>query len=154
MRFKWSYNYLILQISLATCVLGSPNVVKMSFSRRMQHASGNDTFNVTLGNYLPVGIYYVNASIGTPKQEVNLQLDTGSSDVWAFGVHSCDTSTSYCLGGACKFTSGPMLITACCHFLVPFLSPGSALTSNFFQIIQTCPARPLSHLKGVLKYLT
>ncbi|KJK65675.1 SAPs pepsin-like proteinases secreted from pathogens to degrade host protein [Aspergillus parasiticus SU-1] len=84
----------------------------MRFSRGKQSVSNNDSFAVPIGNYIPVGIYYVNASIGTPKQAVNLQLDTGSSDVWAFGVHSCDTTTSYCLGGACKFRTGPMLITA------------------------------------------
>ena len=61
-------------------------------------------FPVTLGNAATIGLYYVNASVGTPPQEVSLQIDTGSSDVWMFGPHSCNASTSQCLGGNCEWT--------------------------------------------------
>ncbi|GFF37808.1 probable aspartic-type endopeptidase OPSB [Aspergillus udagawae] len=44
-------------------------------------------------------MYWVNATVGTPGQLVQLQIDTGSSDVWVFGPHSCVQSTSPCLGG-------------------------------------------------------
>lgn len=59
-------------------------------------------FPVTLGNAREVGLYYVNASVGTPPQTVSLQIDTGSSDIWMFGINSCNTSTSLCLGGVCE----------------------------------------------------
>ncbi len=60
------------------------------------------TFPVTVGNAILDNLYYVNASVGTPPQLVQLQIDTGSSDVWMFGPHSCDTTTSPCLGGECE----------------------------------------------------
>ncbi|KAE8327520.1 aspartic peptidase domain-containing protein [Aspergillus sergii] len=134
MKIIQAYNYFILQISLATCVLGSPNVVKMRFSRGKQSVSNNDSFAVPLRNYIPVGIYYVNASIGTPKQVVNLQLDTGSSDVWTFGVHSCDTTTSYCLGGAYNPNqSSTATVTSEGGFEISYVTQGSGVKGNWVK---------------------
>ncbi|KAB8220187.1 aspartic peptidase domain-containing protein [Aspergillus novoparasiticus] len=134
MKIIQAYNYFILQILLATYVLGSPNVVKMRFSRGKQSVSNNDSFAVPIGNYIPVGIYYVNASIGTPKQVVNLQLDTGSSDVWAFGVHSCDTTTSYCLGGAYNPNrSSTATVTSEGGFEISYVTQGSGVKGNWVK---------------------
>ena len=62
-----------------------------------------DPFTVSLGNAANVGLYYVNALVGTPPQVVQLQIDTGSSDVWMFRNGSCDSSTSQCDGGTCGY---------------------------------------------------
>ncbi|KAB8257990.1 aspartic peptidase domain-containing protein [Aspergillus pseudonomiae] len=130
------YKCLILQVSLATWVLGSPNVVKMGFSRgtQRQSASNNGSFGVQLGNYIPAGLYYVNASIGTPAQVVQLQLDTGSSDVWAFGVHSCDLRTSYCLGGAYNPNqSSTATVIAEGAFQISYVTQGSGVEGNWVK---------------------
>ncbi|KAE8132795.1 aspartic peptidase domain-containing protein [Aspergillus pseudotamarii] len=107
----------------------------MSFSRQKQSASNNDTFGVPLGNYIPVGIYYVNASIGTPKQNVNLQLDTGSSDIWAFGVPpACDRTTSYCLGGTYNPNqSSTATITSKGGFEISYVTEGSGVKGDWVK---------------------
>lgn len=69
-------------------------------SRRLHRRA---TFDVSVGNADVVGLYYVNATVGTPGQDVQLQLDTGSSDIWMFGPNSCENSTSICAGGECEF---------------------------------------------------
>lgn len=51
-------------------------------------------------NYIPFGEYFVTASVGTPAQEIELIVDTGSSDVWMFGTGSCTQGP--CEGGSCK----------------------------------------------------
>ncbi|KAG9234016.1 aspartic peptidase domain-containing protein [Amylocarpus encephaloides] len=41
-----------------------------------------ETVNVELGNALSAGLYFANISVGTPAQQLMVQIDTGSSDVW------------------------------------------------------------------------
>ena len=99
------YNALLLWSALQqiTARAEAPRVVQMQISRNKRSAlSKRDPFSVTLGNADTTGLYYVNASVGTPPQIVQLQIDTGSSDVWMFGPNSCNASTSQCLGGDCK----------------------------------------------------
>ncbi|KAH7160021.1 aspartic peptidase domain-containing protein [Dactylonectria estremocensis] len=45
-----------------------------------------------------VTLYYFNASLGTPKQELRLHLDTGSSDLWVNSPDStlCSTTMNLC----------------------------------------------------------
>ncbi|OGM43157.1 hypothetical protein ABOM_008875 [Aspergillus bombycis] len=133
MRMMLSYKCLIVQISLAAWALGSPNVVKMGLSRR-QTASNNGSFSVELGNFIPAGLYYVNVSIGTPAQVVQLQLDTASSDVWAFGVRSCDPNTSYCLGGAYSPNdSRTATVTDKGGFQISFDTPGIGVKGDWVK---------------------
>jgi hypothetical protein len=79
-----------------------------TFSMKMQRREDSSVIqrraavSVPIGNAILNGLYYVNASVGTPPQLVQLQIDTGSSDVWMFGPNSCDTTTSPCLGGECE----------------------------------------------------
>jgi hypothetical protein len=81
----------------------APKVLSMRMYRQEQNTlQKRAPLSVTLGNAWRDFLYYVNATVGTPPQEVRLQIDTGSSDVWMFGPDSCDSSTSTCLGGACK----------------------------------------------------
>lgn len=53
-----------------------------------------------LQNFIPYGEYFVTASIGTPAQDVELVLDTGSSDIWMFSPAACNDVG--CQGGSCK----------------------------------------------------
>jgi len=102
-RYGFLLTWLVSTILATTSV---PKVVPMQFakSRRAPALSKRvSTLPVTLGNAVTNGLYYVNASVGTPPQTVQLQVDTGSSDVWMFGPRSCDTNTSRCLGGGCKW---------------------------------------------------
>ena len=89
----------------------TPKVVQMQMAKsKRSMLQKRDPFAVNLGNLRSSGLYYVNASIGTPPQIVQLQIDTGSSDVWMFGPGSCDSSTSKCIGGACKSKIGHCVI--------------------------------------------
>jgi hypothetical protein len=79
----------------ASFVDASPKVVPMQIHRREQNGlekRGINAVNVTLGNYVGQGLYYVNASVGTPPQYLLLALDTGSSDVWLLGSNASNSS--------------------------------------------------------------
>ena len=100
-----SLNVFMILCALLSPGLGdaAPKVLSMRMYRQEQNTlQKRDSLSVTLGNSWSNGLYYVNATVGTPPQEVQLQIDTGSSDVWMFGPHSCDSSTSKCLGFACR----------------------------------------------------
>ena len=94
----------LLLAALLAVAESSSKVVPMKFSKhkRSPNLEKRNTLSVNVGNAFQNGLYYVNASIGTPPQEVKLQIDTGSSDVWMFGPRSCDTESSDCLGGGCE----------------------------------------------------
>lgn len=68
---------------------------------RSKLARRSGTYTVNIGNDLSDGLYFVNATVGTPGQVVQLQVDTGSSDIWMFSPAACNEAQ--CLGGSCKF---------------------------------------------------
>lgn len=106
---------LVLLGLAATSALAEPRVLHMPMTRNANHpgplakrASSSNTAQVTVVNDVSYGLYYVNATIGTPGQELSLVLDTGSSDVWMFGTGACATSTQSqgdCFGGECMFSA-------------------------------------------------
>jgi hypothetical protein len=62
--------------------MASPKVLQMRFLRgEGQAISKRDTASVLLGNAVYNYLYYVNVTIGTPPQFLQLQINTGSSDV-------------------------------------------------------------------------
>jgi len=96
-------NVFVLLCAVVSLGDASPKVFSMRMYRKERSIlTKRDAFSVNIGNDLAYGLYYVNASVGTPPQDVQLQIDTGSSDVWMFGTQSCDSSTSPCIGGDCE----------------------------------------------------
>lgn len=96
-------NVIVLLCALVSLGDASPKVLSMRMYRTERSIlKKRGTLSVDIGNANTNGLYFVNASVGTPPQEVQLQIDTGSSDVWMFGPHSCNPSTSPCLGGDCE----------------------------------------------------
>lgn len=82
------FNTILMLSTLAAHSLAAarPRVVRMQTSRVGRELLGKrDHHSITLGDAVSQGLYHVNASVGTPKQNVVLQIDTGSSDVWVFG---------------------------------------------------------------------
>ena len=101
---------LLLAAALALAE-ASPKVVPMKMHRHKGRTGASlyrrNTVSANLGNAHPRGLYFVNTTVGNPGQMVQLQIDTGSSDVWMFGPRSCDSTTSPCLGGNCELTLLP-----------------------------------------------
>ena len=65
-----------------------------------------DPIDVRLGNALQQGLYFANISVGTPFQSFQVQIDTGSSDLWIpseTATYCQRQQRQACLGGACKF---------------------------------------------------
>ncbi|KAH7144018.1 aspartic peptidase domain-containing protein [Dactylonectria macrodidyma] len=85
---------------------GEPRVLSLDLQRhkiqdpvahdrnRMRRRSGS--VDVDIDN--DVTLYYFNASLGTPKQDLRLHLDTGSSDLWVNSANSslCSTAMNLC----------------------------------------------------------
>jgi Eukaryotic aspartyl protease len=131
---------------LANFCLAEPGVLSLrTYKNHEKHAQAlkkrdldrvtkRDSFTVTLTNYpyLGGGFYFVNATVGTPPQEVQLDIDTGSSDVWMFGVHSCDITTSVCAGGAFDDTqSTSVTVIDQGGFQIQYFTAGSGVTGDY-----------------------
>jgi predicted aspartyl protease len=56
------------------------DIAKQKNTPRVKRRSSPDS--VTLQNDEDLGGYFVTVSIGTPGQNLTLQVDTGSSDIW------------------------------------------------------------------------
>jgi elongation factor G len=76
------------------------------FTRLRKRAS---TFQETIQNQQERGGYFANCRLGTPGQNLTLQLDTGSSDIWVPDVNAqvCRKgSNGGCSLGSCMNSPG------------------------------------------------
>lgn len=85
----------------------NPAVQAAQIARRslaLQRRASN-TVAVSLGNAEQAGLYFANITVGTPGQELQVQIDTGSSDTWvpSSSASICsDEREGGCSGGSCK----------------------------------------------------
>lgn len=78
----------------------SSSYVALPFSRR-QSTQGSGlrrrAFTSPLANEIDLHEYYIEVEIGTPPQTIDLVLDTGSSEIWAYDPEACSNCTAqYC----------------------------------------------------------
>lgn len=122
-------------LGLAASALAEPKVLHMPMARNPNAnrlaKRGHAAVDVT--NNINEGLYSVNASVGTPGQQVQLVLDTGSSDIWFFGANSCDSSTSDCLGGTYdpSKSSSVQIQNPKGTFSIQYGTEGSNVTGNY-----------------------
>jgi len=101
-----------------------------------------DPFSVNLDGYANNGGFYlVNVTVGTPPQTISLDIDTGSSDVWMFGPHSCEEQTSICYGGVFNPDASTSISNPCSEasdcpsFQIQYGTPGSGVQGYYFQYV-------------------
>jgi hypothetical protein len=141
---------LIALASTLASASAQPGVVAMSMRRdTIKHARSldraklkakRDPFSVNLDSYINGGGFYaVNVTVGTPPQSIILDIDTGSSDIWMFGPHSCDSSTSLCYGGLYNPDTSSTVQNPCSDpnqcppFSIQYGTPGSGVNGFYFQ---------------------
>lgn len=94
---------ILVNCALLTSVTAEPNVVSLPLYKNQRRSIvKRDHGTASLDNDYIDGLFWVNATVGTPGQQVQLQIDTGSSDIWVFGASSCAESSTSCLGGFCE----------------------------------------------------
>jgi hypothetical protein len=75
--------------SLLATTVQAQDGVRFDIKRRQHNVlprvarRSESTLPVSLANNVENGAYFVDVSMGTPPQNLSLQLDTGSSDTWA-----------------------------------------------------------------------
>ncbi|KAL2203934.1 acid protease [Sarocladium strictum] len=91
---------LLIPIALALLPLTEAQVVQWEIYRRNDgsqvHRRAERTYEETIVNERGRGGYFATARLGTPGQNVTLQLDTASSDIWIpySGASICRTKSS------------------------------------------------------------
>ncbi|EED16393.1 yapsin, putative [Talaromyces stipitatus ATCC 10500] len=119
----------------ASALAEQPKVLHMPMARNpnANRLAKRGSASVGVTNAVSEGLYYVNASVGTPGQKVQLVLDTGSSDIWFFGPHSCDAKTTECLGGIYNPVNSSTVKTyqPMGTFSIQYGTPNSNVTGNY-----------------------
>lgn len=119
-------NYLLLSSALvALAAASSDGTFLMPISRNARPAHNplvrRQTVTAQLQNAEQAGLYAVNITVGTPPQDLIVQLDTGSSDLWvpAASASICQDvrESGGCAGGSCE--SSPILFAITCIRALP-----------------------------------
>ncbi|KAE9980366.1 hypothetical protein EG327_006576 [Venturia inaequalis] len=130
---------------LASFVSAKPEVLSMPIRRdASKHHKAllkrrlmkRDPFSVNLDGYLNQGGFYlVNVTVGTPAQNIILDIDTGSSDIWMFGPNSCDEKTAICYGGTFNIQNSNSAVqnSRSPPFEIQYGTPGSGVNGTYFQ---------------------
>ena len=96
----------------------SAQVVQWDIQRRNNPAPrlgrrADNSVEEVISNERMRGGYFATCTVGTPAQELTLQLDTGSSDIWvpASEASVCEESSQGggCTFGSCKLLSSPII---------------------------------------------
>lgn len=95
----------LLGSTLALAAANTPKVMHMKTTREpLSEIEKRDTTSATISN---VGSnYVVNASVGTPPQQLQFFLDTGSGDVWMIAPGACPSDAT-CPDAICECLAEP-----------------------------------------------
>ena len=100
---------MLLVALLASSLLGFTNCETLNTVRLPAYRKAvNPNFSVlnhpvTYNERFAPGMWYTKLSLGTPPQDVEVLLDTGSSDLWVPSAGLSDCLQSKCPGGFCEF---------------------------------------------------
>ena len=104
-------NKLAAFLAVTLAAIAGAQVVQWEFVRRQRPGRcflSRDASSVDSKVSNKDGAYFAIVTVGTPGQQLSLQLDTGSSDVWLpySGAESCQAKSpngdSNCTMGSCK----------------------------------------------------
>ncbi|KAI9052043.1 hypothetical protein LZ554_004297 [Drepanopeziza brunnea f. sp. 'monogermtubi'] len=107
-----------------------------SLDARGLFARAEDTVTADLTNARLQGLYFANVSVGTPGQQLQLQIDTGSSDVWVPAAEASlcrDVREEACPNG--EFDpqkSSTFLVVGQNEFNISYVD-GSGAAGDYFQ---------------------
>ena len=81
-------------------------IEKRQFTRDLHRRSEKSTFEEIITNQRGRGGYFASVTVGSPGQDLVMQLDTASSDSWVpySGAPICEGLTSGCSMGSCRST--------------------------------------------------
>jgi hypothetical protein len=128
----------------------------MPFTKRLSKKSKAKRGGSVAANlFNEVTSYDIIVEVGTPAQTVDLQLDTGSSDLWVLAPGACDTGTCTCPSGGCTYCMyiGLMSPTPSMHYISlqraygHLLSKKTTLINSYCNIVdltQSSTALPLN----------
>lgn len=103
--------------------------------RGLKSRQSSDTVLADLGNALNAGLYYANISVGTPFQDLMVQIDTGSSDTWVpyAGARICTSQREGgCPGGSFSpDSSSTFNVVGQDEFNISYVD-GTGVTGDYF----------------------